>query len=424
MDHIEECGIVDEGPMAAMAPPAPEMDKGNPVTVSVSMNASGKEHVADLLDMMKNAGLGDTGPAADKMMSPRMDMERLVGIMDDPKIPGKDDVPGDADVDDSSCMDDIDADEAYSAGDENAEGMVSNCCSAPVQDERDGTGRCSACGEGCEAVAEEVATEDMSGEGTYNVKVKGKNMASQNELARLAGMSGSSDTDVDEAGDYANEPDPQYGDMSDAIPDGNDLNRKKKSYAATQDGDNPMAVESDDNYVGAVEYHDGTTIYPKIGDTVELFYSDYTDSDDEADHKPNAVGKIVGKGKRDDEAFIIKWKDNTTGNIEQDEFSAADEFYILNKDRSDPSRIKGRKQGELPMPGGKTNRRNVRNTAGNEDMVETIKSQLLAALQEKKGKPDFPDIDNDGDTKEPMKKALKDKGSKPKKGEVPPQFKK
>ena len=45
-------------------------------------------------------------------------------------------------------------------------------------------------------------------------------------------------------GDYANEPDAQYGDMSDAIPDGNDLNRKKKSYAATQDGDNPMAVEN------------------------------------------------------------------------------------------------------------------------------------------------------------------------------------
>jgi len=41
---------------------------------------------------------------------------------------------------------------------------------------------------------------------------------------------------------------------------------------------------------------------------------------------------------------------------------------------------------------------------------------------EEAGKPDFPDIDNDGDTKEPMKKAAKDKGSKPKKGKVPPQF--
>ena len=39
-------------------------------------------------------------------------------------------------------------------------------------------------------------------------------------------------------------------------------------------------------------------------------------------------------------------------------------------------------------------------------------------------KPDFLDLDKDGDKKEPMKKAAKDKGRKPKKGEVPPQFKK
>jgi hypothetical protein len=60
--------------------------------------------------------------------------------------------------------------------------------------------------------------------------------------------------------------------------------------------------------------------------------------------------------------------------------------------------------------------------------VESIKDQLYAMLSEKKAKPDFLDIDKDGDTKEPMKKAAKEagkgKGSKPKKGEVPPQFKK
>ena len=199
MDHIEECGMTE---MPAAALPAPEQHEGNPVTVNVSMNASGKEHVADLLDMMKNAGLGGAEPVGAKMLSPRMDMERLSAMMDEP-------------------------------GDE------------PEMEE----------------VEDEIEVE----------------------------------------GDYANEPDAQYGDMSDAIPDGNDLNRKKKSYAATQDGDNPMAVEA-------------------------------------------------------------------------------------------------------------------------------IKSQLLAALQEKKGKPDFLDLDKDGDKKEPMKKAAKDAGkgggSKPKKGEVPPQFKK
>lgn len=145
MDHIEECGMTE---MPAIAPPAPEQHEGNPVTVNVSMNASGKEHVADLLDMMKNAGLGGAEPVSAKTLSPRMDMERLSAMMDEP---------------------DMEADE-------------------PEMEE----------------VEDEIEVE----------------------------------------GDYANEPDAQYGDMSDAIPDGNDLNRKKKAYAATQDGDNPMAVEA------------------------------------------------------------------------------------------------------------------------------------------------------------------------------------
>ena len=44
--------------------------------------------------------------------------------------------------------------------------------------------------------------------------------------------------------------------------------------------------------------------------------------------------------------------------------------------------------------------------------VEAIKAQLMAALEEKKAKPDYIDIDGDGDKKEPMKKAVKDKESK------------
>ena len=145
MDHIEECGMA-EGPMGAMPSlPAPEQHEGNPVTVNVSMNASGKEHVADLLDMMKNAGLGGAEPVSAKMLSPRMDMERLSAMMGEPE--------------------------------------------------------------------DEPEMEEV-------------------------------DDEIEVEGDYANEPDAQYGDMSDAIPDGNDLNRKKKSYAATQDGDNPMAVEA------------------------------------------------------------------------------------------------------------------------------------------------------------------------------------
>ena len=45
---INECPPMD-APMAAQNP-------GSPVTMSISLNASGKDHVADLINMMKNAG--------------------------------------------------------------------------------------------------------------------------------------------------------------------------------------------------------------------------------------------------------------------------------------------------------------------------------------------------------------------------------
>jgi hypothetical protein len=41
--------------------------------------------------------------------------------------------------------------------------------------------------------------------------------------------------------------------------------------------------------------------------------------------------------------------------------------------------------------------------------VESIKEKLYALLAEKKAKPDFLDMDKDGDKKEPMKKAVADK---------------
>ena len=53
--------------------------------------------------------------------------------------------------------------------------------------------------------------------------------------------------------------------------------------------------------------------------------------------------------------------------------------------------------------------------------VESIKERLWAALSEKKAKPDFLDVDKDGNKKEPMKKAVADKkkGAAPKKGVNP-----
>jgi hypothetical protein len=163
MDHIEL-----EGGMPMVPPMAPE-DKGNPVTMNVSMNASGKEHVADLIDMMKNAGMDGAKEISPDMMPMRTDMERLRSIVDGPKDmddlkPGMQDEPCDAcgkqHVGASSCNDDLEIDD--------------------------------------EAVAE-----------------------------------------------YENEPDEEYKAIDDVINSGDDLHRSKDAYAATQDGDNPMAVEDE-----------------------------------------------------------------------------------------------------------------------------------------------------------------------------------
>ena len=42
-------------------------------------------------------------------------------------------------------------------------------------------------------------------------------------------------------------------------------------------------------------------------------------------------------------------------------------------------------------------------------LEELVKAALMGPISEKKQRPDYPDVDGDGDTKEPMVKALKDK---------------
>jgi len=168
MDTIEGSAMSMVPPMA----PQPQEDKGNPVTMNVSMNASGKDNVADLIDMMKNAGLNDAGEVGADMMPPRQDIERLRDIVDGPKD-----------------MDDL---------------------KPGVQDEP-----CDDCGKqhvGASSCNDDIEMED--------------------ELV------------ADEA--YANEPEEEYKSIDDIIDSGNDLHKSKKGYAATAGGDNPMAVEDDE----------------------------------------------------------------------------------------------------------------------------------------------------------------------------------
>jgi len=246
---VDECGpMVDEGPMPTI--PAPEMDKGNPVTVSVSMNASGKEHVADLLDMMKNAGLGDAAPAADKMMSPRMDMERLSSIMDEPGFDDKE-MPlpkGDeADMEEGGMKDAVTdmQEQLHDFAQEIQKGMHSY--DNVVDELNDMFDEVKDMGDpivtNAFKVLRSLEPEDF-GEGEGG----GPNRASMVAQDAMDMIDGSDDSDYDHLPNlegYANEPDEKYDDHEVMIKDlSGGINREKKSYKAAQRGDNPMATES------------------------------------------------------------------------------------------------------------------------------------------------------------------------------------
>ena len=204
--RIAECP-----PEMAQTSMMPQASEGTPVSVNVNMSAAGKEHVEDLLSMMKAAGLDQAEPMKPDMMPMRNDMERLRGIVDEPEM-------------------------------------------------------------------------------------------------------------EDDLEEYENEPDYEYSDHEKMTHDpSGGINRPKNSYADAEDGDNAMAVEDDD----------------------ETSYS------------------IRGKNPQ--------------------------------------------AQSELARRA---------STSEDEDMREAIRSSLMKALAEKKAKPDFLDMDKDGDKKEPMKKAIKDKKKK------------
>jgi hypothetical protein len=125
---LNESSVAECGDMGMAAPaPAPE-NPGNPVTASITLNASGMEHVADLMRLLQQAGLEKAGPVAPAPLPMRSDMERLrdkmAGLEGPPSAPkpqyfdaddvtgGGDDIhskkePEDIRIKDGSLADDV-----------------------------------------------------------------------------------------------------------------------------------------------------------------------------------------------------------------------------------------------------------------------------------------------------------------------------
>ena len=235
MDRIEECGMSE---MPAMSAP---MQQGNPVTMSVSLNASGKEHVDDLINMMKNAGMGAAEPVAAKMLSPRMDMERLSSIMGEP-------------------ADGLDDREMDLLGSEMAEGEGEDkLLAAKIRKMLPSYHKRMEPEDAYQEVAEYLG---ISLERLYDVlevnegggidmdcpECRGSGKV-DGETCDHCGGSGEHSGEVESAdggfGDATTEPDEAYQGTEYITKDlSGGLNRQKKAYAKAQPGDNAMAVEA------------------------------------------------------------------------------------------------------------------------------------------------------------------------------------
>jgi hypothetical protein len=222
-------------------------------------------------------------------------------------------------------------------------------------------------------------------------------------LAGASMLGGDNDDKQESSGDFeksTTEPNEKYWDhdtMVNKLSGG--LNRKKKMYKPASQGDNAMAIESmkarllkalgeaskkakpdfldmdkDGNKkepmkkavadkkkmvrpTEAITNWKGEEVDPQVGDIVRLYGGG---------HRP-IKGVIVGPGNgRFEGSFAIKFK-NLRGDIVVDSFYAKDEFEIIQK---------------------------------------------ASTNEAKKTKPDFLDMDKDGNKKEPMKKAVADKKEK------------
>lgn len=302
MDRIEGYGMSE---MPGMSAP---MQQGTPVSMNVSINASGKEHVDDLIKMMKNAGMAAAEPVGAPMLSPRMDMERLSGIMDGPDMG-----PG-IDLDMESEM----------------EEPCSDCGATP-----------------CDCDHTEAAD----------------------------GGFGSATT----------EPDPEYGDMSDAIPDGDDLHKQKKSFKVVSGGDNPMA------YKATVEGIK-TALLKALTEKKAVTNK----KDDKVSKEGNAFGKAVRDAKANgDKTIKVGGKSMPVKEAEKTMSRAAKGHQKYGKEGM-AALAKAGKEGKSLDP--------VRKKYDKYDEA---------------AKPDFLDVDGDDNEKETFKKAVADKKAGPKKGVNP-----
>ena len=210
-------------------------------SMNISMNADDAAQVGQLMAMMRNAGMDPKPVAADMPMPMRTDIEKFRSAVDakydDPRIPGKDDVPGDMDL------------KAGAMGSGIGAGLGSAITGGPVGGALGslaGGAAGNVLGQGLGQAAGDALSGAMGGVGTTmgDIGMQIGKAAPGVGGALAGGMIGDKLTGEAD-GDYANSPDEKYSSARDVTnPPTNDINKSKKSYPKVAGGDNPMALAS------------------------------------------------------------------------------------------------------------------------------------------------------------------------------------
>ena len=242
--------------MDAIDAPSKKQELTESASMNISMTADDAGQVGQLMAMMRNAGMDAKPVDAMHSLNPRADIEKfratVDGANDDPGIPGQDNVPGDQDLQ-AGVLGTLAGGAAGSAGadalDKATGGVASTATGAMGAKAGAALGSLAgpagaAIGGALGGIAGKMAPKVAGAAiGGALGGIAGK-MAPKVAGAAIGGALGDKVTGEETDEDYANAPDEQYGDVSDVIRGGTDLNKSKKSHAPVAGGDNPMALAS------------------------------------------------------------------------------------------------------------------------------------------------------------------------------------
>jgi len=324
---------------------------------TISISAETGAEIADMIAAMQgHAGVGSKPVPADMPMPMRTDIEKFRAAMDDdPKIPGKDDVEGDQDL---------------------QAGLIGALAGGAL-----GSAAGAATGATGALAAKGAALGAKAGSGIAGAMGKGM-------LGKAAG--GAMGAKVGSA-------------VGSALP----------GAAGAAIGDKMTDdIEEDAD--------------PKVASMIAKFVDEMdTDMMYYGDPDVAKVSMLIKQGNIEDAAgeMADAMADQDGGSDKFDMVMARAQEYIEDYmddmdegyDNEPDPEYQDHKYMTKDLSGGLNREKKAYAKAQDGDnamAVEAIKAQLMAALSEKKAKPDFLDMDKDGDKKEPMKKAIKDKKAK------------